>query len=54
MKYIWPRTRLARDIAIILTVKLVALVAIKLIWFSDTPTAPAAQVQETLFGPSGR
>lgn len=54
MKHIRPRAGLARDIAIIVTIKLVALLAIKFIWFSDAPAPPAAHVQQALFGPPGR
>ena len=54
MKHIRRRAHLARDIAIILTVKLVALAAIKVIWFADAPAPTATQMKQTLFGPPER
>lgn len=44
------RPGLARDITIILAVKVLALLAIKLIWFSDPPKPPTEQVQRTVLG----
>jgi hypothetical protein len=44
------RASLARDITIILTVKVLALIAIKLIWFSNPPNPPSEQVQRTVLG----
>lgn len=44
------RPGLARDITIILAVKVLALLAIKLIWFSHPPNPPAEQVQRTVLG----
>lgn len=43
--------RLGRDIALIVAIKLVALVAIKLAWFSDPPEPSDAAVAQTLLGP---
>ena len=41
---------MARDITIILAVKVLALLAIKLIWFSHPPKPPTEQVQRTVLG----
>ncbi|MDX1487690.1 MAG: hypothetical protein R3268_05780 [Acidiferrobacterales bacterium] len=45
----WPRSRLARDIAIVVTVKVLALIVIKFVWFSDPPVPV---IPETLLGPA--
>ena len=45
----WLRRRLARDIAIVVAVKVLALIFIKLAWFSDPP---APDVAESLLGPA--
>jgi hypothetical protein len=50
VKRFWPRSRLARDIALILAIKLTALVVIKLLWFSDPPATPTLEVDQALFG----
>ena len=47
----WRRSSLVRDLIIVVTIKLVALVAIKLTWFSDAPSSSPALVAETLFAP---
>ncbi len=48
----WRRSSLARDLIIVVTIKLVALVAIKLTWFSDAPSNPTPVVAQTLLGPA--
>jgi hypothetical protein len=48
----WQRSSLARDLIIVVTIKLVLLVAIKLIWFSDAPSNSAPVVAQTLLGPA--
>jgi ABC-type nitrate/sulfonate/bicarbonate transport system permease component len=48
------RSRLARDVAIVIAVKLLALVAIKLAWFSEPPTPPPSEVARTLFDSKDR
>jgi hypothetical protein len=50
----WRRSSLARDLIIIVTIKLVALVAIKLTWFSDAPSNSPAIVAETLVAPANK
>ena len=45
----WPRSRLARDITIVVAVKVLALIIIKLAWFSDPPVPVIA---EALLGPA--
>ena len=44
------RAGLARDITVILTCKALALLALKLIWFSDPPAPSAEQVRQTVLG----
>lgn len=44
----WLRPRLARDITIILTLKLIALIAIKLVWFSTPPTSTISDIGRML------
>ena len=48
----WRYSSLARDLVIVVTIKLVALVAIKLTWFSDAPPSSTAIVAQTLLAPS--
>jgi hypothetical protein len=45
------RGRLARDISIIIAVKVIALVVIKVVWFSDATVPTDASVARTLFEP---
>lgn len=45
------RERLARDIALIITVKVIALVFIKVIWFSDATVPTESSVTRMLIGP---
>jgi len=45
------RSHLLRAIAIVIAVKLLALVAIKLAWFSDPPAPPVSEVARALFDP---
>jgi hypothetical protein len=47
----WRRSSLARDLVIVVAIKLVALVAIKLTWFSDAPPNSTTIVAQTLFAP---
>ncbi|MCZ6577202.1 MAG: hypothetical protein O6950_12300 [Gammaproteobacteria bacterium] len=46
------RTHLLRAVIVVLAVKLLALVAIKLIWFSDPPSPPASEVARVVLGPA--
>lgn len=48
----WRRSSLARDLTIVVTIKLVALIAIKLTWFSDAPSNSAGIVAQTLLAPA--
>jgi hypothetical protein len=45
----WPHSRLARDIALVVAVKVLALIIIKLAWFSDPPISA---FPEALLGPA--
>ncbi len=46
------RSHLLRAIAVVLAVKLLALVAIKLMWFSDSPAPPASEIARVVLGPA--
>lgn len=46
------RSHLLRAIVVVLAVKLLALVAIKLLWFSDPPSPPASEVARVVLGPA--
>lgn len=55
MQQPWQRRRpssLARDLIIVVTIKLVVLVAIKLTWFSDAPSNSPAIIADTLLAPA--
>lgn len=43
--------RLARDIALIITIKVIALVFIKVVWFSDAAVPTESSVTRMLIGP---
>ncbi|MFQ5545080.1 MAG: cytochrome oxidase putative small subunit CydP [Acidiferrobacterales bacterium] len=45
------RGRLARDIALIITIKVIALVFIKVVWFSDAAAPTESSVTHMLIGP---
>jgi hypothetical protein len=45
------RGRLARDIALIITIKVIALVFIKVVWFSDATVPTESSVTRMLIGP---
>jgi hypothetical protein len=45
------RGRLARDITLIITIKVIALVIIKVVWFSDAAVPTEAGVTRMLIGP---
>ena len=46
------RSHLLRAVIVVLAVKLLALVAIKLLWFSDPPSPPASEVARVVLGPA--
>ncbi len=46
------RSHLLRAIVVVLAVKLLALVAIKLLWFSDPPAPPASEIARVVLGPA--
>ena len=48
----WRRSSLARDLIVVVTIKLVALGAIKLTWFSDAPPNSTAIVAQALLAPA--
>jgi hypothetical protein len=43
--------RLARDITLIITIKVIALVFIKVVWFSDAAVPTESSVTRMLIGP---
>ncbi len=46
------RSHLLRAVVVVLAVKLLALVAIKLLWFSDPPAPPASEIARVVLGPA--